>query len=140
MDKPKNNTPRETQPSSLGIMLTTTVIMLYSTVLTLYLLAAGGITTLQPTLVGNATVSQGGMLKVTVAAFGATFRITGVTPLGGACRLTEAYINNTQASLTPPWILKSGQSAVFVLSGCVNVSQVVVAYNNGRVLIIPIRG
>ena len=116
------------------------VIILYSTVLTLYLTMTGRITTLLPVLVGNATVSQGSVLKVTLMAFGATFKITSVAPLGGACRLTGVSINNTQASLTPPWVLRSGQSMVFILSDCVNVSQVVVSYDNGKVLVIPVRG
>jgi hypothetical protein len=112
------------------------VIIVYSTVLILYLTVTGRITTLLPTIVGNVTVTQGGMLKVRVIAYGAAFKITGVAP----CRLTGVFINNTQAPLTPPWILRSGQSAVFILSDCANVSQVVVAYDNGRVLIIPIKG
>jgi hypothetical protein len=132
----RNNTPRETWVA-LTIMA---VIILYSTVLTLYLAVAGRLTPTLPVLAGNATVSQGGVLKVTVMAFGVTYRITGITPLGGACRLTGVSINNTQAPLTPPWILRSGQSAVFILSGCVNVSQVIVHYDNGRVLAIPVRG
>jgi hypothetical protein len=120
-----------------------TVIILYSTVLTLYLMVTGRITTLLPVLVGNAT-SQGNTLKVTVMAFGATYRITGITLQGKsgvvACRLTGVFINNTQASLTPPWVLKNGQSLVFMLSDCASVSQVVVTYNSGRELIIPITG
>jgi len=120
------------------------VIILYSTVLTLYLMVTGRITTLLPTLVGNVTVIQGSALKVTVMAFGATFKVTGITPQGKsgvvACRLTGVFINNTQASLTPPWVLKNGQSLVFILSDCASVSQVVVTYNSGRELIIPITG
>jgi len=56
------------------------------------------------------------------------------------CRLTEAYINNTQASLTPPWVLKNGQSLVIILTDCASVSQVIVSYDNGKVLVIPVRG
>jgi len=135
----RSNTPRET-----WIALTTmAVIILYSIVLILHLAVAGRITTLLPVLVGNATVSQGNTLKVTVTAFGITYRITGITPQGkggAACRLTGVFINNTQAPLTPPWVLKNGQSAAFILSGCINVSQVVVSYNNGKVMAIPVRG
>ena len=84
------------------------------------------------------------MLEVRVMAFGATYRITGITLQGKsgvvACRLTGVFINNTQASLTPLWILKNGQSLAFILSDCVNVSQVIVSYDNGKVLAIPIRG
>jgi hypothetical protein len=112
-----------------------TVIILYSTVLILYLTVSGESTPLPPTLAGNATVSQGSAVKVTVMAFGGTFTITGIAP----CRLTEAYINNTQAPLTPPWVLRSGQSAVLILSDCANVSQVIVAYGNGETLAIPVR-
>jgi hypothetical protein len=130
--------PRETWIT----LITMAVIILYSTVLILYLSATGRITPLLPVLVGNVTVSQGNTLKVTVIAFGITYRITGIAPQGksgAACRLTGVFINNTQASLTPPWVLRSGQSAVFILSGCVNVSQIVVSYNNGKVMIIPVR-
>ncbi len=123
----------------MATLIIMAVIILYSTVLTLYLMVTGRITTLLPVLVGNAT-SQGNILKVTVMAFGITYRITGITPQGGACRLTGVFINNTQASLTPPWVLKNGQSLVFILSDCASVSQVVVTYNNGRELIIPITG
>jgi hypothetical protein len=126
--------PRETW-IALIIMA---VIISYSIVIILYT----GRAPLLPVLVGNVTVSQGNTLKVTVIAFGITYRITGITPQGKgstACRLTGVFINNTQASLTPPWILRNGQSAVFILSGCVNVSQVVVPYNNGKVMIIPVR-
>ncbi len=128
--------PRETWVA----LIIMAVIISYSIVIVLY---TGRTATLLPVLVGNVTVSQGGMLKVTVIAFGITYRITGIAPQGksgAACRLTGVFINNTQASLTPPWVLRSGQSAVFILSGCVNVSQVVVHYDNGRVLIIPVRG
>jgi len=128
--------PRETWIA----LITMAVIISYSIVIILH---AGRTATLLPVLVGNVTVSQGNTLKVTVIAFGITYRITGITPQGKsgtACRLTEAYINNTQAPLTPPWVLRNGQSAVFILSGCVNASQVVVHYDNGRVLVIPVRG
>jgi hypothetical protein len=136
--------PRETKPTPWATLIIMAVIILYSTVLSLYLMVAGRVTTLLPVLVGNVTVSQGGV-KVRVMAFGATYKITGITPQGKsgvvvACRLTEAYINNTQAPLTPPWILKNGQSLVFMLSDCANVSQVVVSYDNGRVMVIPVRG
>ncbi len=127
--------PRETWVA----LIIMAVIISYSIVIVLY---TGRTATLLPVLVGNVTVSQGGMLKVTVIAFGITYRITGIAPQGksgAACRLTGVFINNTQASLTPPWILRNGQSAVFILSGCVNVSQVVVSYNNGKVMIIPVR-
>jgi hypothetical protein len=128
--------PRETWIA----LITMVIIILYSIVIALY---TGRTATLLPVLVGNVTVSQGNTLKVTVIAFGVTYRITGITPQGksgAACRLTGVFINNTQASLTPPWVLRSGQSAVFILSGCVNASQVVVSYDNGRVLAIPVRG
>ena len=128
--------PRETWVA----LIIMAVIILYSIVIILYLTVTGRITTLLPVLVGNVTVSQGNTLKVTVVAFGITYRITGIVPQGkggAACRLTGVFINNTQASLTPPWVLRSGQSAVFILSGCVNASQVVVHYDNGRVLVIP---
>lgn len=118
--------PRETWVA----LIIMAVIISYSIVIILH---TGRATTLLPVLVGN----------VTVIAFGATYRITGITPQGksgAACRLTGVFINNTQASLTPPWILKNGQSMVFILSGCVNVSQVVVHYDNGRALAIPVRG
>jgi hypothetical protein len=127
--------PRETWITLIIIA----IIILYSTVIILY---TGRTATLLPVLVGNAT-SQGNTLKVTVIAFGITYRITGIAPQGksgAACRLTGVFINNTQASLTPPWVLRSGQSAVFILSDCVNVSQVVVSYNNGKVMVIPVRG
>jgi hypothetical protein len=133
--------PRETQPTPWTTLIIMAVIILYSIVIILYLTVTGRITTLLPVLVGNVTVSQGSVLKVTVMAFGATFKITGITPLGGvACRLTGVFINNTQALLTPPWVLRSGQSVVFVLSDCTNVSQVIVSYDNGKVLVIPVRG
>jgi len=131
--------PRGTQPKPWATLITMAVIILYSTLLTLYLMVTGRITPLLPVLVGNAT-SQGNALKVRVIVFGATYKITGITPLGEACRLTGVFINNTQASLTSPWVLKNGQSAVFILSDCASVSQVVVTYNNGRELIIPITG
>ena len=118
--------PRETWVA----LIIMAVIISYSIVIILH---TGRATTLLPVLVGN----------VTVIAFGATYRITGITPQGksgAACRLTGVFINNTQASLTPPWVLRSGQSMVFILSGCVNVSQVVVHYDNGRALAIPVRG
>jgi len=70
-------------------------------------------------------------------AFGATFKITSVAPLGGACRLTGVSINNTQASLTPPWFLRNGQSAVFTFN-CPNASKIIVTYNNGKTLTISI--
>jgi len=132
--------PRGTQPKPWATLITMVIIILYSTLLILYLMVAGKITPTPAVLVGNITVSQGSVLKVTVMAFGANYRITGITPQGKACRLTGVFINNTQASLTPPWVLRNGQSAVFILSGCVNVSQVIVPYDNGRVLIIPVRG
>jgi hypothetical protein len=132
--------PKETQPKPWTILITMAIIILYSTLLILYLMVAGRITPTPAVLVGNITVSQSNTLKVTVIAFGATYRITGITPSGGTCRLTGVFINNTQAPLTPPWILRNGQPAVFILSGCVNVSQVIVPYDNGRVLIIPVRG
>jgi len=127
--------PRETWVA----LIIMAVIISYSIVIILH---TGG-ATLLPVLVGNVTVSQGNTLKVTVIAFGITYRITGITPQGksgAACRLTGVFINNTQASLTPPWILKNGQSVIFILSGCTNVSQVVVHYDNGRALAIPVRG
>jgi len=132
---------KPSEPKPWVAIITMAVIILYSIVLIYYLTVTGG-TTILPTLVGNVT-SQGNTLKVTVMAFGATFKITGITPLGGsstACRLTEASINNTQAPLTPPWVVRSGYSAVFILSDCANVSQVVVAYNSGRELPIPVSG
>jgi len=135
--------PRETQPTPWATLITMAIIILYSIVLILYLTVTGRITPLLPVLAGNATVSQGGMLKVTIMAFGSTFKVTSITPLsrsGTACRLTGVRINNTQASLMPPWVLRSGQSVVFILSGCASVSQVVVHYDNGRVLVIPIIG
>jgi hypothetical protein len=132
--------PKRAQPTPWEAIIIMAVIILYSTVLTLYLAVTGRLTTLLPVLVGNATVTQGNTLKVAVMAFGATYRITGITPLGGACRLTGVFINNTQVPLTPPWILKNGQSVVFILSGYANVSRVVVHYDNGRVLAIPIIG
>jgi len=130
--------PRETWVA----LIIMAVIISYSIVIILY---TGRTATLLPVLVGNVTVSQGNTLKVTVIAFGITYRITGITPQGKsgavvACRLTGVFINNTQVSLTPPWVLKDGQSAVFILSDCTNVSQVVVSYNNGKVLAIPVRG
>jgi hypothetical protein len=131
--------PRGTQPKPWATIIIMAVIILYSTLLTLYLMVTGRITPILPVLAGNAT-SQGNALKVRVMAFGATSKITGITPLGGTCRLTGVFINNTQESLTPPWVLKNGQSLVFILSGCVNVSQIVVSYNNGKVMVIPVRG
>jgi hypothetical protein len=119
--------PRET-------LIIMAVIILYSTVLTLYLTMTGRITTLLPVLAGNAT-SQGSVLKVTLMAFGATFKITSVTPLGGACRLTGVSINNTSSN--PPWILKNGQSAVFTFN-CTNAVKIIITYNNGKTLIINI--
>jgi hypothetical protein len=134
--------PRGTQPTPWVTIIIMAVIILYSTVLTLYLMVTGRITTLLPVLVGNAT-SQGNALKVRVMAFGATYKVTGITPQGKsgvvACRLTGVFINNTQASLTPPWVLKNGQSLVIILTDCTSVSQVIVSYDNGRVLIIPVR-
>jgi hypothetical protein len=122
--------PRET-------LIIIAIIILYSTVLTLYLTMTGRITLL-PVLAGNATVSQG-VVKVSLMAFGATYRITGITPLGGVCRLTGARINNASSSPTPPWVLRSGQSVVFTFN-CTNAGKIIVTYNNGRTLIINIPG
>jgi hypothetical protein len=132
--------PRGTKPKPWATtIIIMAVIILYSILIILY---TGRTATLLPVLVGNATV-QGNTLKVTVIAFGITYRITGIAPQGKsgvvACRLTGVFINNTQASLTPPWVLKNGQSLVIMLSDCASVSQVIVSYDNGRVLIIPVR-
>jgi len=116
-------------------LITVAVIILSSLVVILYLVVAGRILPILPVLVGNATVTQGNALKVTLMAFGATFKITSVTPLGGACRLTGVRINNTSSS--PPWILKNGQSAVFTFN-CPNASKIIITYNNGRTLVINI--
>jgi hypothetical protein len=118
-------------------LITVVVIILSSLVVILYLVVAGRILPILPVLAGNATVTQGNALKVTLMAFGATFKITSVTPLGGACRLTGVRINNTQASLTPPWVLRNGQSAVFTFN-CPNATQAIITYNNGKTLIINI--
>jgi hypothetical protein len=118
-------------------LITVVVIILSSLAVILYLTVAGRILPILPVLVGNATVSQGNALKVTLMAFGATFKITSVTPLGGACRLTGVRINNASSSPTPPWILRSGQSAVFTFN-CTNASKIIVTYNNGKTLIINI--
>jgi len=104
------------------------VIILYSTVLTLYLTMTGRITTLLPVLVGNATVTQGSVLKVTLMAFGGTFKITGITILS---RSGVECINNTSL------VLQNGQSAVFTFN-CTNASKIIVTYNNGKTLIINI--
>jgi hypothetical protein len=109
-------------------LITVAVIILSSLVVILYLVVAGRILPILPVLAGNATVSQS-VVKVTLMAFGATFKITSVTPLGGAC------INNT--SRNPPWILRSGQSAVFTFN-CTNASKITVTYNNGKTLTINI--
>ena len=106
-------------------LITVVVIILSSLVVILYLVVAGRILPILPVLVGNATVTQGNALKVTLMAFGATFKITSVTPLGGAC------INN--ASL----VLQNGQSVVFTFN-CPNASKIIVTYNNGKTLIINI--
>jgi len=117
-------------------LITVVVIILSSLVAIIYLTVSGRILPILPVLVGNATVSQG-VVKVTLMAFGATFKITSVAPLGGACRLTEARINNASSSPTPPWILKNGQSAVFTFN-CTNAGKIIVTYNNGKTLIINI--
>ena len=118
-------------------LITVVAIILSSLVAIIYLTVPGRTLPILPVLVGNATVTQGSVLKVTLMAFGATYRITSVTPLGGACRLTEARINNASSSPTPPWILKNGQSAVFTFN-CPNASKIIVTYNNGKTLIINI--
>jgi len=111
-------------------LITVVVIILSSLVVILYLSVAGRILPILPVLAGNATVSQG-VVRVTLMAFGATFKITSVTPLGGACRLTGVSINN--ASL----VLQNGQSVVFTFN-CPNASKIIVTYNNGKTLIINI--
>ena len=117
-------------------LITVVAIILSSLVAIIYLTVSGRTLPILPVLVGNATVSQG-VVKVTLMAFGATFKITSVAPLGGACRLTEARINNASSSPTPPWILKNGQSAVFTFN-CTNASKIIVTYNNGKTLTINI--
>ena len=120
-------------------LITVVAIILSSLVAIIYLTVSGRTLPILPVLVGNATVSQGNALKVTLMALGITYRITGITPLGGACRLTGVRINNTQASLTPPWVLRSGQSAVFTFN-CTNAGKIIVTYNNGKTLIIKVPG
>ena len=117
-------------------LITVVVIILSSLVAIIYLTVSGRTLPILPVLVGNATVSQG-VVRVTLMAFGATFKITSVAPLGGACRLTEARINNASSSPTPPWVLRSGQSAVFTFN-CTNAGKIIVTYNNGKTLTINI--
>jgi hypothetical protein len=125
--------PRETQPTH-WVTIIMAVIILYSTVLILYLVVAGRMIPILPVLVGNVTVSPGSALRVTLMAFGGTFKITGITILS---RSGVACINNTSSSLTPPWILKNGQSAVFTFN-CPNASKAIITYNNGKTLVISI--
>ena len=108
-------------------LITVAVIILSSLVVILYLAVAGRILPILPVLVGNATVSQG-VVKVTLMAFGGTFKITGITLLS---RSGVACINNTS------WVLRSGQSAVFTFN-CPNAGKIIVTYNNGKTLIISI--
>ena len=140
------------------MVITVIVIALVIAVaVTLYMRSMGAMNSLA-TLTGSGVVGPGGSLTLTVTASGGAVKIVGivllnsrgvVTTIGTTpgysgsspyCRLTGVYINNAPGLLNPPWVLRSGQSAVFILSGCANVSQVVVDYNNGRVLIIPVRG
>ena len=62
--------PRETCIA----LITMVIIILYSIVIILH---TGRTATLLPVLVGNVTISQGNTLKVTVIAFGITYRIMG---------------------------------------------------------------
>jgi len=108
-------------------LITAIVIILSSLVVVLYLAMVGRITPILPVLVGNATVSPGGV-KVTLMAFGGTFKITGMAILS---RSGTACINNAS------WVLQNGQSAVFTFN-CPNASNVIVTHNNGEILIINI--
>jgi len=114
-------------------LITVVAIILSSLVAIIYLTVSGRTLPILPVLVGNATVSQG-VVRVTLMAFGGTFKITGIIL---PCRLTGVSINNTQASLTPPWVLRNGQSAVFTFN-CPNASKIIVTYNNGKTLTINI--
>jgi hypothetical protein len=116
-------------------LITVVAIILSSLVAIIYLTVSGRTLPILPVLVGNATVSQG-VVRVTLMAFGGTFKITGIIL---PCRLTGVRINNTQASLTPPWVLRSGQSAVFTFN-CTNAGKIIVTYNNGKTLIIKVPG
>jgi hypothetical protein len=108
-------------------LITVVAIILSSLVAILYLSVSGRILPILPVLVGNVTVSQG-VVRVTLMAFGGTFKITGITILSrSTC--------NTSSS--PPWILKNGQSAVFTFN-CPNATQAIITYNNGKTLIINI--
>ncbi len=110
-------------------LITVVVIILSSLAVILYLTVAGRILPILPVLAGNATVSQG-MVRVTLMAFGGTFKITGISILS-----RSACINNTSSS--PPWILKNGQSVAFTFN-CPNADKIIVTYNNGKTLIINI--
>ena len=89
---------------------------------------SGRILPILPVLAGNATVSQDGVLKVSLMAFGGTFKITGITLLS---RSGVECINNTSL------VLQNGQSAVLTFN-CTNASKIIITYNNGKTLTINI--
>jgi hypothetical protein len=109
-------------------LITVVVIILSSLVVILYLAVSGGMIPILPVLVGNVTVSHNA-LRITLMAFGGTFKITGITLLSRSG--VVACTNNTS------WVLQNGQSAVFTFN-CTNASKAIVTYNNGKTLIINI--